>query len=256
MDVLEQRRLSYDKIVAEYDAYRPGYPVECLDYLVAHYGLNPASRVLEIGCGTGQFTGLLGAFGCTVDALDASAGMITFAQDKHPLPNVQFYASSFEDFAVSGNLYDVIVSATAFHWVQPEARMDKTAQLLKPGGALAFLYNHYAEDPIRLEVQAVYEAVLALPTHKVPVLDDKHELIFKDMLQSQLFSDGMMVCFHNPVRYDTQAYLGMQSTHSYQNTLQPQQKEALMAGMREVIIRHGGIVEVGYETRLFGFRKV
>jgi SAM-dependent methyltransferase len=255
MDVLEQRRRSYDRIVADYDRYRPGYPAESFQYLIDHYGLNSSSRVLEIGCGTGQFTAYLGALGCAVDAIDASDAMIAFAKQKYSLFNVQFYASSFEDFPITDKLYDFIISATAFHWVKPEARIDKTYQFLKPDGALVFLYNHYLEDPVRLEVQRVYETALALPKHDIPLVDDKTDMIYKDILQSALFREGTMACFKNTITYDTEAYVGMKGTHSYQNTLDPTQKEALMAGFREVLARHGGTVAVDYETRLFGFRR-
>jgi trans-aconitate methyltransferase len=54
-------------------------------------------------------------------------------------PMVSFEVSSFEDFD-SSERFGLIVSATAFHWVDPAVQWDKTARLLQPtGGWLALL---------------------------------------------------------------------------------------------------------------------
>ncbi len=60
-------------------------------------------------------------------------------------PMARFQISSFEDFADSEPL-DLIVSATAFHWVDPSIGMAKAARLLRPGGwlALRLLWMRYS----------------------------------------------------------------------------------------------------------------
>jgi trans-aconitate methyltransferase len=50
----------------------------------------------------------------------------------------RFQVASFEDFADSGPV-DLIVSATAFHWVDPSVGPARAARLLRPGGWLALL---------------------------------------------------------------------------------------------------------------------
>jgi ubiquinone/menaquinone biosynthesis C-methylase UbiE len=52
---------------------------------------------------------------------------------------LSFQVSSFEDFAAADASFDLIVSGTAFHWVDPEAMFCKPARLLRPGGWLALL---------------------------------------------------------------------------------------------------------------------
>jgi SAM-dependent methyltransferase len=46
--------------------------------------------------------------------------------------------ASFEDLADTGP-FDLIVSATAFHWVDSGVGLAKAARLLRPGGWLALL---------------------------------------------------------------------------------------------------------------------
>ena len=74
--------------------------------------------MLEIGCGTGQLTRQLAGRGFELDRhrhrrVDGAGGPgnVTDAA-------VRFQVSSFEDFA-GGGPFDLIVSATAFHWVDP-----------------------------------------------------------------------------------------------------------------------------------------
>src|SRR5690349_15426557 len=51
---------------------------------------------------------------------------------------VRFQVCPFEDF-VDGGPFDLIVSASAFHWIDPSVGLVKAARLLRPGGWLALL---------------------------------------------------------------------------------------------------------------------
>jgi hypothetical protein len=50
------RRLTFGEAADAYDAVRPGYPAEVVPILIARAGLGSATKVLEIGCETGQLT--------------------------------------------------------------------------------------------------------------------------------------------------------------------------------------------------------
>lgn len=143
-----QRQL-FDNVAELYDACRPGYPRELVDTMVATSGVRAGSRVLEIGCGTGQLTRQLGFYGFELTAIDLGSSMIGFARRRVPEHAVEFQVSSFEDYHAPGHVLDLIVSATAFHWIDPEIAFSKAARLLVPGGWLAVLSTreHY-DDPL------------------------------------------------------------------------------------------------------------
>ena len=134
----EQRRVLFDSIAELYDATRQGYPAEIADTLVANAALGPAASVLEIGCGTGQLTRQLAGRALNLTAIDIGAAMVQAARRNVGDATARFEVCSFEDFADSG-LFDLIVSATAFHWVDPSVGLAKAARLLRPGGWLALL---------------------------------------------------------------------------------------------------------------------
>jgi ubiquinone/menaquinone biosynthesis C-methylase UbiE len=145
----ERQRLLFDEIAARYDATRRGYPSEIVDTVITTAGLGPGAAVLEIGCGTGQLTRHLAALGFELTAIDIGAAMVSAARSNVPDGAARFAVTSFEDFQAADRSFDLIVSATAFHWIDPGVAWIKTARLLRPNGWLALLTTgeHY-DDPL------------------------------------------------------------------------------------------------------------
>jgi len=114
--VREQRRVLFDSVAELYDATRQGYPAEIVDAVMANAAIGRSAAVLEIGCGTGQLTRQLAGRALSLTAIDIGTAMVTAARRNVKDATAQFRVCSFEDFAGSGP-FDLIVSATAFHWV-------------------------------------------------------------------------------------------------------------------------------------------
>jgi SAM-dependent methyltransferase len=74
------QRALFDGVAQRYDASRPGYPPELVEFVAATAGLRPGLAVLEIGCGTGQLTELLTGRGWQVTAIDLGPAMIAAAR--------------------------------------------------------------------------------------------------------------------------------------------------------------------------------
>jgi SAM-dependent methyltransferase len=123
-----------------YDRVRPGYP----DRLFADLPIGPGSRVLEIGCGTGKATVPLARFGCEVTGVELSEPMAAVARrNLARFPNATVEVAAFEDWAPPAERFDLVLSATAFHWLDPAVRVAKAFDLLRPGGALAVVSTHH-----------------------------------------------------------------------------------------------------------------
>jgi SAM-dependent methyltransferase len=131
-------RLLFDGVADAYDRFRPGYPPSLVDEACAIAGLQRGSRVLEIGCGTGQLTAALVERGLRVDAVDPGARMVEIARKR--APDARFHVGSFEDVELSPGAFAAVFSATAFHWVDPDVGWAKVARVLRPGGVLALLW--------------------------------------------------------------------------------------------------------------------
>lgn len=149
----------FDGVADRYRAFRPGYPPDSVRFIIDTAQLGPGRAVLEVGCGTGQLTGELTAYGLDVIAIDIGAGMITAARRSLSGPPVRFEVVSFEEFEAPDASFDLIISATAFHWVDPEVKFAKSARLLKAGGWLALLSTEERyDDPLGSDLRAMWLA--------------------------------------------------------------------------------------------------
>ena len=137
---LRKLRGVFDGVAEAYDAARPGYPPELVDAAIEAGRLDGASRILEIGSGTGKLTELLVARGLRVHAVEPGANLTEAARRRlGDTDAVRFAQVTFEDAALPHGAYDAIFSATAFHWVEPRVGWAKAARTLAPGGLLALL---------------------------------------------------------------------------------------------------------------------
>jgi SAM-dependent methyltransferase len=154
------RALSFGAVAQAYERFRPGYPVELFDLVMAYAG-RPVRTALEIGAGTGKATRLFARRGVTVTATDPDRAMLDELR-KHVPANVKTVQTAFEDLR-PGESYGLVFAAAALHWTNPEARWPRVAGLLEPGGVFASFGG-----PVRLADPAVEEAVRAA---RAPFLD-------------------------------------------------------------------------------------
>jgi ubiquinone/menaquinone biosynthesis C-methylase UbiE len=131
------QRTLFDGVAELYQASRRGYPPEIVEFITETARLKPGSAVLEVGCGTGQLTGQLAANGFAVTAIDLGASMVAAARRHLGSSRILFDVVSFEDLEAPAGSFDLVISATAFHWVDPDVKFTKSARLLRAGGWLA-----------------------------------------------------------------------------------------------------------------------
>jgi ubiquinone/menaquinone biosynthesis C-methylase UbiE len=153
------RRMLFDGIAELYEASRLGYPSDIVEFAVTTAAAGAGSAVLEVGCGTGQLTESLAGYGFRLTAIDIGPSMINAARRRLDGSAVSLQVSSFEDFVAADASFDLIVSGTAFHWVDPDVRFRKPARLLRPGGWLALLdiVERY-DDPLRAALLGMWAA--------------------------------------------------------------------------------------------------
>ena len=146
----------FDRVAGLYDATRQSYPGAIVDTILDTAQLQRGSSVLEIGCGTGQLTRQLAGRGLSVTAVDIGPAMVAAARRNVTDPMVTFEVSSFEYFHAS-QAYDLVASATAFHWIDPEVGWTKAARLLRPGGWLALLTTgERYDEPLRSSLHQLW----------------------------------------------------------------------------------------------------
>jgi SAM-dependent methyltransferase len=145
----------FNEVPDLYDRVRPTYPDELFADLVAVTGLDGGSSLLEVGCGTGQATRSLAELGCSVTAVEPGADLAELARQRlATFPNVEVETSTFEAWDDRDRRFDVLVAASAWHWVDPSVGWRRAHDLLHPGGWMALLGNVVVRRPGEPEVYA------------------------------------------------------------------------------------------------------
>jgi SAM-dependent methyltransferase len=145
----------FNEVPELYDRVRPAYPDELFADLAAITGVDGPSPVLEVGCGTGQATRSLAALGYPVTAVEPGADMAALARRRlAAFGAVNVENSTFEEWDDAGRRFDVLVSASAWHWVDPAVGWRRAHDVLRPGGWMALVANVTVRRPDDREVYA------------------------------------------------------------------------------------------------------
>jgi SAM-dependent methyltransferase len=125
--------------------------------LVERCGLGSGSAVLEIGAGTGQATIPMLDLGARVTAIEPGAALVRELLARTAGYRLVTIETTFEDALVPEASFDIVASATAFHWVDPAVGVRKAAQALRDFGWLAVWSNVYGDperpDPFHEAIQ-------------------------------------------------------------------------------------------------------
>ena len=133
-----------------YDSVRPAYPDEAVAALIDAAqrargadgpGRDGPLRAADIGAGTGKMSELLARGGLLVDAVEPSEAMRAQASS---IEGVRWHGGVAEQTGLPNDVYDIVVFAQSWHWMDPERAGLEAARILAPGGALAIVWNQMA----------------------------------------------------------------------------------------------------------------
>lgn len=238
-----------------YDRARPSYPDEALDRL----GLRRGMHVVEVGCGTGLLSRLLVARGCAVVGVEPDRRMADVARQR--VPGLQIEEATFETWDPAGRTFDLVVSAMAWHWVDPTAGAARAADVLVAGGGFAALWNLFA---LPAEVR---EALLPCYDRHAPTLPDTATVLASsaelpepdrdaDALRATgRFEDVRRAVVPWPHRYTTASWVDELATRSSHRVLEPSVRAALLGEIAEAIDGIGGGFDVEFRTTLLLARR-
>jgi 16S rRNA A1518/A1519 N6-dimethyltransferase RsmA/KsgA/DIM1 with predicted DNA glycosylase/AP lyase activity len=132
-------RLTFNEDAPNYDKLRPTYTDELFDDTIRFSSLSRNKRVLEIGIGTGQATLPFLKTGCKVTAIEIGDKLAQFSREKFTeFKSFEVINQDFESVQLDENAYDLVYSASAFHWIPQEIGLPKIYGLLKSGGVFAW----------------------------------------------------------------------------------------------------------------------
>jgi SAM-dependent methyltransferase len=252
-----EQRTVFGEVAELYDRARASYPQALVDDVVAHCP-TAARRALEVGAGTGKATVAFAAKGLEVVALEPSAAMAEVAtRNCAGFPRVSIRVTTFEDWPPEDGAFGLVLSAQAWHWVDPQVRYVKAARALVPGGSLALFWHRtaWSGEELRDELDELYGRVApdlraknpGFPGLDPPAGDDHVEA---DVAASGRFGDVEARRYPWPGRLTADAFVDLLLTQSDHRLYPEDRRETLVAGVRELVDRHGGLVTVPHVTLL------
>jgi SAM-dependent methyltransferase len=254
-------RTTFDEAASLYDEVRPGYPEELFDDVISLSGIEPAGRILEIGCGTGQATVPFARRGYRILCVELGENLAAVARrNLEGYPRADVRTGAFEDLALQDGSFELVISATAFHWLDPDVAYPKVARILGDGGSLALFWNVHvhsdASEGFFEDAQRIYEReapeIVGPDDHKgLPRPDEVHDRT-DEIRDTGLFGRITTRHYQWDETYDSRSYLRVLNTYSGHRSLGDETRRRLFRGIADLIdTRFGGSVVKGYLTTLY-----
>lgn len=246
----DSRAVIFGRDAITYEKARPSYPEAAIAHIEA---LVEAETAIEIGAGTGKATEAMAGPGLRLVCLEPSPQMAEILVAKE-LPGVEVIVSTFEDWAGEPGSADLIYAAQAWHWVDRQAGFDKALRLLRPGGAMALIWNIPLDRYQRHE--EIYNRfapqLLAELDERIKRRDSQDWSV--DM-ETAGFVDTRRFTHQWSEELSGDRYRALYATYSDHMMLEEPDRSRLLDALAESVEREGGTATVEYRTEVFSGRK-
>lgn len=240
MNTDKQRSRAFDQIAQLYDAARPSYPPQLVEDLVVIAQLATTAQILEVGTGTGKATLPFAQCGYSIQCLEPGSHLAAVAAENLcPYPSVEIQTVTFEDWPLQAAAYDLVMSAQAFHWVDPAVGYLKAAQALKPMGRIALIWNLAAETETAI-AQQLDQIYRTYADWRLKPMAERLKERKQELIDSQCFSEPVVKRYAWSLRYTTQQYLDLVRTQSDYLIQTEKMQERLLEAIATAIENNGG----------------
>lgn len=249
-------RETFNTVAELYDLARPGYPDELYDDLRIITGLGPGAEVLEIAPGTGKATVELARRGYRVTGVELGPELAAVARrNLAAFPGSSIEVSGFEEWDRAGREFDLVCCATGFAWLDPDVRIQRCAEALRPGGYLAIWGNEHVDGGTSQffpDSQEWYERWMpgTPPGLRCEPADEFADKSW-GVDQSADFESPEFRRYFWTLPYTTKTYLDVLRTYSGHIALEEPNRSRLYACIGRLIdSKYGGRIEKAYLTQL------
>lgn len=251
MSTIKGLEWTFNTQAEKYEKMRPGYVPELYDDILKLVTIDENSNVIEVGIGGGQATLPILKTGCKLTAVEYGENLAKLCCEKFKeYTSFSSITAKFEDAAFKNNSYDLIFSASAFHWVPEEIGYPKVYDLLRSGGVFARFANHPYKDKGREElhqaIQKIYSVYMP-NSHASNEYSEQDASNRADIAKKYGFVDIDYKLYHRTRTFSSKEYIELLGTYSDHIAIEQNTRNKFFSEIETVIDNFGGQITI-YDT--------
>lgn len=253
---------SFDKFAQTYDDVRPKYPKQLYKDIKNFCSISQNTNLLEIGTGSGIATKAIAELGSQIVTVEPGDNLIKVAQSNlSNFNNIKFVCDTFENCKFKDQQFDIILSATTFHWLEKESKYKDCYSYLKDNGFLILFWNSFCRENTKImkQIDEIYAKNLS-DTYEskndvnTGVLDKiiKRE---KELIENEMFYLAALKRYKTEYVYDSNSYVELLKTYPKIIKLDTETRNKFLAEIKTVIKENGNQIKIPILTSLYILRK-
>lgn len=256
MPVVKGLEWTFDTVAARYEKLRPGYTDELYKAIYNYINIDNSSNVVEIGIGGGQATLPILEKGCTLTAVEYGENFSKLCEKKfEEYKNFSVITGKFENISFADFQYDLVYSASAFHWIPENIGYSKVYAMLKSGGAFARFANHPDRDKGNPALSAEIDKLYSIYYYGYYGKDIQSEKEYSEeqaVQRAQIaekygFVDIKYAMFYRTRTFSAKEYVELLGTYSDHIAIEKKIRMEFFYKIEEAINKHGGLFTI-YDT--------
>jgi len=249
MDNRKELGATFDTEASKYDKMRPGYADELFQAIFEYVKIGEGSRVVEVGSGSGQATLPVLKTGCELTSVEYGENFSRILMKKFGgYKGFKVITGKFEDVDLEDDAYDLVFSATAFHWVPEELGYPKVYSALKSGGAFARFANRPRNSQNAPELAAEFDALYEEYYNKAYDIKSGTKKWFTEEKAKEIsqipakygFTDITYKLFYRERVFTADEYIQLLGTYSDHIAIEETIRNEFFSKIAAAINHHGG----------------
>ena len=253
---------SFNKFAKNYGEVRPNYPIQLYRDIQKFCNISSQTNLLEIGTGSGIATEEIAKLNPKIITVEPGKNLLEVAmKNLSQYDNIQFICDTFENCDFKEGQFDIILSATSFHWLNKESKYYDCYKYLNDNGFLVLFWNSFFRENSQTmkEIDEVYAKNLSeIYERKTNVNKGVFDKIIKreqELIQSEYFYLSALKRYKTEYQYDADSYAALLKTYPKIIKLKSEVRNNFLREIKEVIIKNGNKITIPILTSLYICRK-